>query len=154
MKNKTKNTIVIKNRRCHFDYELIEQEIAGISLIGSEVKSIKQGNASIGEAHCFIQNEECFIIGMYVAEHKESGLGGHKEPYGTRKLLLTKKQIRRWDKILKTKGITIVPVKLFVVKGKIKIEIALAKGKKNYDKRNRILKKQTDRDTKEKIDSL
>lgn len=147
MKDKVKNTIVIKNRRCHFDYELIEQEVAGISLIGSEVKSIKDGNASIGEAHCYIQGGECFITGMYVAEHKEAGRNGHKETYGTRKLLLTKNQIRRWDKLLKTKGITIVPVKLFVSKGKIKINIALAKGKRNFDKRNSIKDRDIQRDT-------
>jgi len=145
---KEKHSVVIKNRKASYNYEFIEKEVAGISLnFGSEVKSIKSGNASIGEAHCYIQDEECFITGMYIAEHKESGKGGHKEPYRTRKLLLTKKQIRKWDKALKIKGQTIVPLKVFVMKGKIKIEIALSKGKKNYDKRESIKSKDIKRDT-------
>lgn len=144
---KEKYSVVIKNRKASYNYEFIETEIAGISLLGSEVKSIKVGNASIGEAHCYIQEGECFINGMYIAEHKEAGRNGHSEPYRTRKLLLTKKQIRKWDKLLKTKGITIVPVKLFISKGKIKINIALAKGKRNYDKRNSLKDKDMQRDT-------
>ena len=151
MKKQEKNTVVIKNRRCYFDYEILESIVAGISLIGSEVKSIKYGNASIGEAHVYIQDEECYITGMYISEHKEAGRGGHNEPYRTRKLLLTKKQIRRWDKSLKTKGNTIVPIKLFVSKGKIKIEIALSRGKKNYDKRETIKSRDINRDTERAI---
>lgn len=150
---KEKHNIVIKNRKASFNYEFLEKEIAGISLVGSEVKSIKYGNASIGEAHCYIQEEECFIIGMYVSEHKEAGRGGHKEPYRTRKLLLTKKQIRKWDKELKTKGNTIVPVKLFVSKGKIKIEIAICRGKKLYDKRNSLKEKQITKDINRAINN-
>ena len=146
-KEKIKTSVVIKNRKASFNYEFLEKEVAGISLVGSEVKSIKAGNASIGEAHCYIQGEECYITGMYIAEHKEAGRGGHKEPYRTRKLLLTKKQIRKWDKALKVKGQTIAPLKVFVMKGKIKIEIALSKGKKNYDKRESIKSKDIQRDT-------
>lgn len=146
-----KHNIVIKNRKAKFNYEFIEILVAGVSLVGSEVKSIKYGNASIGEAHVYIQDEECYITGMYISEHKEAGRGGHKEPYRTRKLLLTKKQIRKWDKELKTKGNTIVPVKLFVSKGKIKIEIALCRGKKNYDKREAIKSRDINRDTERTI---
>jgi len=144
---KKKNpTVQIKNRKASFNYEFIEEEVAGISLLGSEVKSIRAGKASIGEAHCFIQDGECFITGMYIAEHKESGKNGHNDPYRKRRLLLTKKQIRRWDKELKTKGNTIAPIKLFVSKGKIKLKLALAKGKKRYDKREDLKKKDMKRD--------
>lgn len=146
MKKKNKSSVVIKNRKASYNYEFIEKEVAGISLLGSEVKSIKAGNASIGEAHCYIQDGECFITGMYIAEHKEAGRNGHSEPYRKRKLLLTKKQINKWDKALKTKGHTITPLKAFVMKGKIKIEIALSKGKKNYDKREDIKKRDAKRD--------
>jgi SsrA-binding protein len=146
MKNK-KNNVEIKNRKASYNYEFLEQEIAGISLMGSEVKSIKDGNASIGESHCYIQGGECFINGMYIAEHKESGRNGHNDPYRKRKLLLTKTQIRKWDKSLKLKGNTIATVKLFVnSKGLIKIKIALARGKKNYDKRESIKNKDMQRD--------
>lgn len=152
-KDKVINT-VIKNRKASHDYEFLETEVAGISLVGSEVKSIRAGKASIGEAHCAIQDGECFIIGMYVAENESSGRNGHTEPYRRRKLLLTRKQINKWDKSLKTKGLTIVPVKLFISKGKIKINIALSKGKKDYEKRNKILQKQTDRETKNEINKF
>jgi len=146
MKKKKSTSVVIKNRKASYNYEFIEKEVAGMSLLGSEVKSIKSGNASIGEAHCYIQDGECFITGMYVAEHKEAGRNGHSEPYRTRKLLLTKKQIRKWDKSLKVKGLTISPLKIFISKGKIKLELALSKGKKNYDKRQSIKDKDQKRD--------
>jgi SsrA-binding protein len=146
MKNKNKTSIVIKNRKSSHNYEFLEKEVAGMSLLGSEVKSIRAGNASIGEAHCYIQDEECFITGMYIAEYKDSGTNGHSEPYRTRKLLLTKKQIRKWDKALKLKGLTIAPIKIFTMKGKLKIELALSKGKRNYDKRNSLKEKDQKRD--------
>lgn len=146
--------VEIRNRKASHDYEFIEEEICGISLFGSEVKSIRNGKASISEAYCSIQDGEMFIIGMHIAEYKESGRGGH-EPYRKRKLLLTKKQINRLDEKIKVKGMTIVPVKLFSnSKGLLKIKIALARGKKNYEKRGKILQKQIDRETKERINSL
>jgi len=145
---KQKTNIEIKNRKASFNYEFLEVETAGISLMGSEVKSIKAGNASIGESHCYIQDGECFINGMYIAEHKESGRNGHNDPYRRRKLLMTKKQIRKWDKELKLKGNTIATVKLFInSKGLVKLNIALSRGKKNYDKREAIKSKDMKRDT-------
>ena len=146
MSNKGGKSVNIKNRRSRYDYEFLEREIAGISLLGSEVKSIIAGKASIGEAHCVIHDEECFIIGMYIAENKDSGRNGHDEPYRKRKLLLTKKQIRKWDKALKLKGNTIVPIKVFTMQGKIKVELALSRGKKDYDKRNDIKDRDMQRD--------
>lgn len=154
MKNQNKtNAVEIKNRRVNFDYEILEDEICGISLFGSEVKSIRNGKASISEAYCSIQDGEMFIIGMHIAEYKESGRGGH-EPYRKRKLLLTKKQINRLDEKIKVKGMTIVPVKLFSnSKGLLKIKIALAKGKKNYDKRASIKERDIKRDTAREINN-
>lgn len=145
---KQKTNIEIKNRKASFNYDFLEEIMAGISLMGSEVKSIKAGNASIGESHCYIQDGECFINGMYIAEHKESGKNGHNDPYRRRRLLLTKKQIRKWDKELKLKGNTIATVKLFInSKGLVKLNIALSRGKKNYDKREAIKSKDMKRDT-------
>lgn len=146
MTKKSKNTVEIKNRKASYNYEFLEEEVAGMSLLGSEVKSIRNGNASIGEAHCYIHSGECFIKGMYIGEYKESGKGGHSDPYRTRKLLLTKKQIRKWDNELKKRGNTIVPIKIFFYKGKIKLKLVLAKGKKNYDKRESLKKKDAQRD--------
>ncbi len=148
---KSENTVNIKNRKASYNYEFLEEEIAGISLVGSEVKSIRSGDASIGEAHCIIQGGEVFITGMHIAEYKESGRGNH-DPYRKRKLLLTKKQIKKLDDKLKVKGNTIVPLRLFTNdKGILKLKIALARGKKNYDKKQSIKEKDIKRDTDREI---
>jgi SsrA-binding protein len=150
MKNKSTN-FVIKNRKASYNYEFIEKEVAGISLLGHEVKSIKSGKASIGEAYCYIQDGSVYISGMYISEYKESGKYINQEPYRVRKLLMTKKQIKNWDKSLKLKGQTIVPINVFVKNGKIKIELALSRGKKNYDKRQSIKDKDQKRDIEREI---
>ena len=148
---KSVHTVNIKNRKASYNYEFLEEEIAGISLVGSEVKSIRSGDASIGEAHCFIQDGEVFITGMHIAEYKESGRGNH-DPYRKRKLLLTKKQIKKFDDKLKIKGNTIVPLRLFTNdKGILKLKIALARGKKNYDKKQSIKEKDIKRDMDREI---
>ena len=123
----------------------------GISLLGSEIKSIRQGNASIKESHCFIQDGEMWIIGMHITEYKQAGGRGH-DPLRKRKLLLTKKQIRKWDKELKIQGNTVVPVSLFInKKGLCKLKVALAKGKRKFDKREDIKKKDMKRDVDREI---
>ena len=152
MAKKTNNTVEIKNRKASYDYEFLEDEIAGISLLGTEIKSIRNGEASIKEAHCYIENSEMWITGMYIAVFKQAGGYGH-EPYRKRKLLLTKKQIKNFDKELKIRGKTIVPYKLFInSKGLAKLKIVLVKGKKKQDKREAIKKKdmqrEVDRDLK------
>lgn len=148
---KTNGNLKIKNRKASFNYEFLEKEIAGISLVGSEVKSIRAGKASIAESHCYIDDGELFITGMHIAENKESGRDNH-DPYRKRKLLMTKKQINKWDGKLSKKGLTIVPVELFITKrGFVKIRIALAKGKKKYDKKNVIKQRDIDRETNREI---
>lgn len=148
----SKINVEIKNRRASYDYEFLITEVAGISLMGSEIKSIRQGDASIKEAHCYVQDGEAFITGMHIAEYKQSG-GREHEPLRLRKLLMTKKQIRKFEKETKVQGITIVPIKLFInVKGLVKLKIAVAKGKKKFNKRNSIkdrdIKRDTDRELK------
>ena len=141
-----KQGIEIKKRKAKFNYECLDELVSGLSLVGLEAKSIKLGNAGIAEAHCYIQEGEVWITGMYVAEYKQSGGYGH-DPYRKRKLLLTRKQINKLDKALKVRGNTIVPVKMFVNnKGLIKLKIALAKGKKKYNKRELIKNKDMQRD--------
>jgi len=144
-----KNNIEIKNRKAKFNYELSskDEEIAGISLLGSEIKSIRQGNASIADAYCHVQDGEMFIIGMHIAEFKQAGSYSNHEPYRKRRLLLTKKQIRNFEKELNKQGRTVVPIKLFINdKGYAKLKIALATGKKKHDKRESIKKKDMERD--------
>jgi SsrA-binding protein len=143
--------INIRNKRASFDYEFLAEEIAGISLMGSEIKSIREGDASIKEAHCYIQDREMWITGMHIAEYKQAGGRGH-EPLRKRKLLVTKKQIDKWDKELKVQGKTIVPVSLFInKKGIAKLKIALAKGKKKFDKRDSLKEKDVKRDMDREI---
>ena len=150
-KTKVKNTVNIKNKKASYEYEFLIEEVAGISLVGSEIKPIRNGKASITESYCYIQAGEVYITGMYVAEHKESGRNNH-DPYRLRKLLLTKKQIKKFENELKIKGRTIVPVKLFTnEKGILKLKIALAKGKKTYDKKNTIKERDIKRDMDREI---
>lgn len=150
-KTKVKNTVNIKNRKASYEYEFLEEIDAGIKLVGSEVKSIRSGKVSISEAYCYIQAGEVYITGMHVAEYKESGRSNH-EPYRLRKILLTKKQIKKFESELKVKGRTIVPIRLFTNdRGMLKLKIALCKGKKTYDKKTAIKERDIKRDMDREI---
>lgn len=138
---------VTKNKKAYFEYQILDKYIAGIQLLGSEVKSIKASKVSITEAYCFISNGEIFIKGMHVTEHKEGGKHNNHEPLRDRKLLLKKKEIIKLNELISQKGLTIVPLEIILSKtGFIKIEIGLAKGKNLYDKRNSIKEKDIKRD--------
>lgn len=150
-KTKVKNTVSISNRKASYEYEFLEELIAGIKLVGSEVKSIREGKVSISESYCYIQAGEVYITGMHVAEYKQSGRANH-EPYRIRKLLLTKKQIRNFENELKVKGRTIVPIRLYTNEdGRLKMKIALAKGKKTFDKKTAIKERDIKRDMDREI---
>lgn len=140
------NIIDIKNRKASFEYEFIRRYTAGIQLKGSEIKSIREGKAAINEAHCIIYNREMFIKGMHIAEYKNAGQYGHI-PTADRKLLLTKNELKKLAAELMNKGLTIIPLRLFInEKGFAKLDIALAKGKKIHDKRDTIRKRESDRE--------
>ncbi len=140
-----KNSINIVNKKFKFEYEFIQVETAGIKLKGSEVKSIRMGKASISEGYCYFSNDELYIKGMNISDY---GFGSSHETVVDRKLLLKKKELRDLQKNLIT-GLTIVPYRLFVNdRGFVKLEIALARGKKLYDKRQTIKERDIDRDMK------
>lgn len=140
-----KNHISIKNKKASFEFEFIEEFVAGIVLMGSEVKSIKNGAASFTDAYCYINNDEIFVKNLHISEYKNIRFSQH-EPKRDRKLLLTKREIKKIKSKSQEKGFTIVPTKLFVnERGMIKIGIALAKGKKLYDKRESIKKRDEER---------
>jgi SsrA-binding protein len=140
-----KKSINIINKKSKFEYEFIQTEVAGIQLFGSEVKSIRQGKVSISESHCFFNNGELFIKGMNISDY---GYGSFHETTRDRKLLLKKKELRDLESQL-TKGLTIIPYRVFInEKGLIKLEIALSRGKKLYDKRESLKKRDIDRDIK------
>ncbi|MCK9481164.1 MAG: SsrA-binding protein SmpB [Bacteroidia bacterium] len=141
----------ILNKKAGFNYALEQRFTAGLSLTGTEVKSIKQNNASISEAYCVFEDTELFIKNMHISEWKFGSYLNH-DPLRSRKLLLTKKELRKLKKGIETEGYTIIPVRIFLSeRGFIKIEIALAKGKKLFDKREDIKKKDIEREHNRKF---
>ena len=128
----------------------MEEYITGIKLLGSEVKSLRDGNGNINDTYVLIINDEVFVRGMYIAKHKESSWMNHEEVHD-RKLLLTKKQINDLKKELKVNGITIVPLSLFTLNGKFKLKVGVAKGKKLWDKKESIKNREVLRDSLREI---
>jgi SsrA-binding protein len=138
---KKKSSIEIKNRRASFDYEFLETFTAGICLVGTEIKSIRAGKASLQDAWCYFAGNELYVRGMNIALYSWGSWGQH-EPKRDRKLLLNRKELRHLQAADKQKGLTIIAVKLFIAEnGYAKLVIALAKGKKAYDKRESIKEK-------------
>jgi SsrA-binding protein len=136
----------IRNKRARFEYHLMDTFVAGIQLKGTEIKSIRNGKASILEAYCICQTGEVFIRNMHVSEYENASFYHHK-PRSDRKLLLNKKEIQKISKFLLDKGNTLIPLKLFLSdKGWVKIEIALAQGKKLHDKRQDLKEKDDKRE--------
>ncbi|POS02047.1 SsrA-binding protein [Flavobacterium croceum DSM 17960] len=138
--------INIVNKRAKFDYEIIDKYDAGIVLTGTEIKSIRLGKASIAESFCEFHNNELFVINSNVEEYLYGTHYNHRAK-SERKLLLNKKELRKLEKDSQNKGLTIVPLRLYTnEKGLAKIEIALCRGKKNYDKRETMKERDTQRD--------
>ena len=138
---KAKSNVEIKNRRASFDYEFIETYTAGIVLSGTEIKSIRAGKASLVDAFCYFNNGELYVKNMHVAEYHWGTWGKH-DPRRDRKLLLTRKELGKLQRAVKEKGLTIVAVKLYIAdNGYAKLLIALARGKKEFDKRQSIKEK-------------
>ncbi len=138
-------TIKIKNKRASFDYELSTRYTAGIQLVGTEIKSIRGGKASLVDSYCVFNGSELWVKNMHIAEYKFGTFYNH-EAKRERKLLLTKRELRKLLRDTKESGYTIVPTLLFIdEKGLAKLEIALARGKKNYDKRHSLKEKEDKR---------
>ncbi|MFN3942623.1 MAG: SsrA-binding protein SmpB [Flavobacterium sp.] len=142
--------INILNKRAKFDYEILDKYEAGMVLTGTEIKSIRLGKASITESFCEFHNSELFVINSHIEEYLYGTQFNHKAK-SDRKLLLQKRELRKLEKDAQNKGLTIVPLRLFTnEKGLAKLEIALCRGKKNYDKRETI----KDRDNKRDLDRI
>ena len=143
--------IHIKNKKARFEYELLEEFTAGIVLTGTEIKSIRNSKASIAESFCeFNDRGELFTVNMHIEEYAFGTRFNHK-PKAQRKLLLNKKELKKLQREVQNSGLTIVPLRLFITdKGFAKLRIALAKGKKLYDKRETI----KDRDNKRDLDRI
>ncbi len=137
--------IISTNRRANHDYFLSDFLEAGIALKGTEIKSLRHNNVSIKESYVFLKNNEAYIINMNIPIYEKGTIFNH-EPKRDRKLLLHKSEIYRLQSKIKEKGYTIIPTKVYLKKGKAKVEIALAKGKKLYDKRETIKKNESKRE--------
>ena len=127
----------ILNKKSNFNYYIENRIEAGISLEGTEVKSIRKGSADIKDSYIRIKDNEAYIINMYIAKYEEGNIFNHDERR-ERKLLLHKKEILKLKKEIELDGITLIPTKIYLKKNKVKVEIGIAKGKKNYDKRESI----------------
>ncbi|MBO5132919.1 MAG: SsrA-binding protein SmpB [Paludibacteraceae bacterium] len=138
---KLKNSVLIRNKRASFDYELVDFYKAGIVLVGTEIKSIRLGKASLVDTFCFFNNGELWVKNMNISEYFYGTYNNHL-PRRDRKLLLSKKELLKIRRQTKDTGFTVVPTKLFInEKGLAKLEIAVAKGKKSYDKRDAMKEK-------------
>lgn len=137
--------IEINNRKAKYDYEIIDTIEAGIVLTGTEIKSIKNGSANLKDSYAIIKNGEIFLLNMHISHYEQGNIFNHDETR-TRKLLLHKKEILKLNDKVKMLGYTLVPIKLYFKKNKAKILVGIAKGKKNYDKREAIKKKDIQRD--------
>lgn len=136
----------IKNKKAEFQYFLVEEFVAGIQLQGTEIKSIREGKASIMEAFCRFRGEELFVINMYIAEYDKGSYNNH-EPRRERKLLLQRSELAKLKKKMKDVGVTIIPTLLFFSEsGYAKLKIAIAKGKKLHDKREGLKDKEQKRE--------
>ncbi|MAW21743.1 MAG: SsrA-binding protein [Flavobacteriales bacterium] len=138
--------INIKNRKASYEYQFINTFISGIILVGTEIKSIRNNKANISDAYCAFNGSELFVRNLHIGEYSNGGKNNH-EPKRERKLLLNKQELKKMLNKVKEKGNSIIPIRLFInEKGKAKLEIALAKGKKIYDKRESLKEKDLKRD--------
>lgn len=148
MKDKLEKIINIRNKRASFEYSFIDTYVAGIVLSGTEIKSIRQQKINIQDAHCSFHNQELFVINMHISPYENGSFYNHAAK-AERKLLLKKKELGRLNKGLAEKGLTIIPLRIFINdRGLAKLEIALAKGKKLHDKRDDIKEKDLAREQK------
>lgn len=146
VKNKSQK-ISIKNRRANFDYTFLEVYSAGIILVGTEIKSIREGNVSMVDSYCYFKNNELFIKNLNISTYNQGNIYNH-EPTRERKLLLKKKEINKIQSKLSDRGLTIIPTSLFTSdRGIVKVEIAIVKGKKSFDKREDLKIKDLNRET-------
>lgn len=143
-KNKSNNTLA-NNRKAFHDYFIEESMEAGIELVGTEVKSIRNGRVNLKDSYAEIRNGEVFVRNMHISPYEQGNIF-NRDPLRDRKLLLHKSEIVRLNGFIAQKGYSMVPLSLYLKKGKVKVNIAVVKGKKNYDKRDAMLEKAAKRD--------
>lgn len=145
--------IIVSNRKVYHEYEVLQTQEAGIALQGTEVKSLRAGKVNLGDAYCRVtENMEVWLMNAHIAPYDFGNIHNH-DPLRERALLLHKNEIRRLYGQVREKGLALVPTKLYFKNGRVKIEIALAKGKKLYDKRESLKKKESQRDMARAVSS-
>ena len=135
----------ILNRRARYDYSIVEEYEAGIVLTGTEIKSIRMGRMNIKDSYAIVRNEEVYLLNAHISSYEKGNIFNHDEDR-TRKLLLNKREIKKINNKLSLEGYTLVPLKVYFVRGRAKILLGLGKGKKNYDKREDIKKRDMERE--------
>jgi len=142
---RTQNKILVTNRSARHEYEILESYEAGLELKGTEVKSLRMGRANLRESFCGIKNGEAFIYGMHISPYEQGNIF-NVDPVRDRRLLLHKREIMRLFGRIKQDGLTLIPLKLYLSKGRVKLEVGLARGKKLYDKRADAAKRDAKRE--------
>jgi SsrA-binding protein len=148
--SESSNRLVANNKKAYYDYFIEEKIEAGLVLHGTEVKSLRQGKCSIKESYIQIQNGEVFAINMNITPYEKGNIF-NKDPLRPKKLLLHKNEISKLSGQIATKGYTLVPLQVYFKQGKVKMEIGLARGKKNYDKRESIAKRDQERQAQKEL---
>ena len=140
----------ILNKKARYDYELLDKFEAGLVLTGTEIKSIRNGQANLKDSYAIIKNGEAYLLNMHISEYKQGNQFNHDEKR-TRKLLLHKNEIKKINDKVSIKGLTLVPVKLYFKNGKAKIELAIARGKHTFDKKETIKQRDIEREVKKSL---
>ncbi len=136
--------VIARNRRAHHQYEILRSYEAGLSLSGSEIKSIRLGRVSIQQAYCRPRDGELFLVGAHIARYEPSGQANH-EPTRDRRLLLHRREIRQLEEAFAQRGLTLVPLRLYLSRGLAKLEIGVGRGRRIHEKRDRISQREADR---------
>jgi SsrA-binding protein len=139
----------IVNKKAYYNYQVIEDFTAGLMLVGSEVKSIRENNFNFGDSFIIFKDGELYVKNMSISKYKEATFQNHEE-MRDRKILLTKKEISKISKLTEIRGITVIPLEMFTIRGRFKLKVGVCKGKKDYDKRNSIKERDTERELRRK----
>ena len=139
----------IVNKKAYYNYQVIEDFTAGLMLVGSEVKSIRENNFNFGDSFIIFKDGELYVKNMSISKYREATFQNHEE-MRDRKILLTKKEISKISKLTEVRGITMTPLEMFTVRGRFKLKVGVCKGKKDYDKRDSIKKKDIERELRRK----
>jgi SsrA-binding protein len=139
--------LIAENRKARFDFHILETFEAGLALLGTEVKAMREGRANLRDSYCRIENGEAYLMGSHLGQYSHGGSASH-DPVRPKKLLLHIEELRKLIGKTTEKGMTIVPLRMYFKRGRAKLEIALAKGKKSYDKRETIKRREADRETR------